>query len=132
MTLYVREICLQSGKAPDWQRLYERREDYPLGIVPAGGVYLTAGADVQKDRIEVESVAWGRGRESWSVDYRILQGSPLEPAPWAKLTALPNESFPNDSGASLSVGKLAVDTGGHHTAEACSWAARISPCSRPV
>ena len=32
---------------------------------PAGGLFLTAGADVQKDRIEVDVWAWGRGLESW-------------------------------------------------------------------
>jgi phage terminase large subunit GpA-like protein len=29
--------------------------------IPAGGLFLTAGADVQKDRIEVDIWAWGRG-----------------------------------------------------------------------
>jgi len=51
------------GEAPDWQRLYDRREDYQIGMVPKGGLFLTAGIDVQKDRIEVEVVAWGRGKE---------------------------------------------------------------------
>ena len=62
------------GEAPDWQKLYDRREEYKIGTVPRGGLFLTAGADVQKDRIEVEVVAWGRGKESWSVDYRVLEG----------------------------------------------------------
>ena len=43
-------------------------------LVPRGGLFLTAGADVQKDRIEVEITAWGRGKESWSVDYRVFEG----------------------------------------------------------
>lgn len=47
------------GEAPDWKRLYDRREDYKLGTVPRGGFFLTAGADVQRDRIEVEVVACG-------------------------------------------------------------------------
>jgi phage terminase large subunit GpA-like protein len=41
------------AEAPDWQRLYERREQWQLGTIPSGGLFLTAGADVQKDRIEV-------------------------------------------------------------------------------
>ena len=60
------------GDAPEWQRLYERREDYNIGTVPNGGLFLTAGVDIQKDRIEVEVVAWGRGKESWSIDYQVL------------------------------------------------------------
>ena len=60
------ETWAESGEAPDWQRLYERREDWCLGTVPAGGLFLTAGADVQKDRIEVSVWAWGRGLEAGS------------------------------------------------------------------
>jgi phage terminase large subunit GpA-like protein len=54
------ETWIETGEAPDWQRLYERRENSQIGIVPRGGLFLTAGADVQKDRIEVDVWAWGR------------------------------------------------------------------------
>src|SRR3546814_5044416 len=81
MKVYVNTILAlpwtEAGEAPDWQRLYDRREDDALATVPAGGVYLTAGVDVQKDRLVVEIVAWGRGLESWSVDYRTLSGDPV-------------------------------------------------------
>lgn len=55
------ETWVEEGEAPDWQRLLERREDYAIGTIPAGGLLLTAGADVQKDRIEVSVWAFGRG-----------------------------------------------------------------------
>ena len=67
---------VETGEAPDWQRLYERREAWPFGTVPAGGLFLTAGADVQKDRIEVDVWAWGRGLESWLVDHIVIEGGP--------------------------------------------------------
>jgi phage terminase large subunit GpA-like protein len=76
------ETWTLQGEAPDWQKLYDRREDYKIGVVPPGGLFLTAGADVQKDRIEVEIVAWGRGKESWSVDYRIYEGDTAKPEVW--------------------------------------------------
>jgi len=57
------ETFEEKGEAPEWERLYNRREFYPKGIVPQGGLILTAGADVQTDRIEVEIVAWGRGKD---------------------------------------------------------------------
>ncbi len=40
------ESWVETGEAPDWQRLWERREDWPIGTVPPGGLFLTAGADV--------------------------------------------------------------------------------------
>ena len=57
----------QQGRGAGHERLYERREGYQRGMVPTGALILTAGVDVQRDRLEVEVVAWGRGLESWSV-----------------------------------------------------------------
>lgn len=74
------------------QILYSRREDYPLGTVP-GGKVLTAGVDVQGDRIEVEIVSWGEGLESWSVTYVTLSGSPYETEIWSKLAKVLETKF---------------------------------------
>ncbi|HZT29511.1 MAG TPA: phage terminase large subunit family protein [Bryobacteraceae bacterium] len=111
------------GDAPDWKRLYDRREQYKYGTVPRGGVLLTAGADVQKDRIEVEIVAWGRGKESWSVDYRVFEGDTSRQAVWDKLSGLLNETFPHASGIEMPILQLAVDSG-YATTEVYEWARR--------
>ncbi len=105
------ETWQERGDAPEWRRLYDRREDYPIGNVPASGLFLTAGADVQKDRIEVEIVAWGRDRESWSVDYRVLYGDPARPEVWADLVRVLDEPVRHASGAPMVVDRLAVDSG---------------------
>jgi phage terminase large subunit GpA-like protein len=77
------ETWVETGEAPDWQRLYDQRERWKPGIVPAGGLFLTAGADVQKDRIEVNVWAWGRGLESWLVDHIVIEGGPDRHEAWA-------------------------------------------------
>ena len=79
------ETWVETGEAPDWQRLYERREPWQIGTVPSGGLFLTAGADVQKDRIEVDVWAWGRGLESWLVDHIVVEGGPEHAETWDKL-----------------------------------------------
>ena len=33
------ETWAETGEAPDWQRLYERREDFRRGTVPLGGLF---------------------------------------------------------------------------------------------
>src|SRR5690606_27703454 len=111
--------------APEWQRLYDRREGYPIAQIPMGGLFLTAGVDVQKDRLEVEIVAWGCDRESWSVDYRVLQGDPVKPEVWKELDGILAESFPHESGADLPILKLAIDTG-YATQEVYDWVRRQS------
>lgn len=115
MKVYVNTIeartWAESGEAPEWQRLYDRREDYPIGIVPKGGIFLTAGLDVQKDRLEVEIVAWGQERESWSVDYRVFPGDPNREEVWKHIDDLLEETFPDAEGVELPIYRLAVDTG---------------------
>ncbi len=118
------ETWMESGEAPDWQRLYDRREDWRFGTVPAGGLFLTAGADVQKDRIEVSVWAWGRGLESWLVDHEVIDGGPERAEAWARLSALLSETWPHASGAELGLARLAIDTG-YETAAVYAWARRM-------
>ncbi len=105
------ETWIETGEAPDWQRLYERREAWRIGTVPGGGLFLTAGADVQKDRIEVSIWAWGRGLTSWLVDHIVIAGGPERQASWGELTSLLGRTWPHAHGARLGIAKLAVDTG---------------------
>jgi phage terminase large subunit GpA-like protein len=74
------ETYEERGEAPNWERLFYNREDYTRGTVPDGGIVLVSGVDVQADRLELEIVAYGRDRESWSIDYRVLWGKPLKMA----------------------------------------------------
>jgi len=105
------ETWIETGEAPDWQRLYERREDWLVGTVPSGGLFLTAGADVQKDRIEVSIWAWGRGLESWLVDHIIIAGGPEHATTWAELSRLLDRTWPHSHGVRLGLAKLGIDTG---------------------
>lgn len=75
--------------------LLERCEPYgePVALgaarrVPPGVVLLTAGVDVQLDRLEVEVVGWGVGEESWSVDYQVIRGDTATDRPWKALDEL--------------------------------------------
>ncbi|MCO5352575.1 MAG: phage terminase large subunit family protein [Bryobacteraceae bacterium] len=106
INLVLGESWQERGEAPDWQPIYERREDYRIGTVPEGGLFLTAGADVQKDRIEVEVVAWGRGKENWSVDYRVLMGDIAEGAVWRELDEVLDAEF-----GGLPIRVLCIDSG---------------------
>jgi phage terminase large subunit GpA-like protein len=101
----------ERGEAPDWQRLYERREDWRIETVPAGGLFLTAGADVQKDRIEVDIWAWGRGLETWLVDHIVIEGGPERAQSWSVLSGLLDRTWPHASGVRIGLAKLAIDTG---------------------
>jgi phage terminase large subunit GpA-like protein len=105
------ETWMETGEAPDWRRLADRREAWKPGTVPAGGLFLTAGADVQKDRIEVDVWAWGRGLESWLVEHLVIEGGPEHARAWDQLTALLGRTWPHAGGSELPIARLAIDTG---------------------
>jgi phage terminase large subunit GpA-like protein len=107
------ETWKDRGDAPEWQRLYARREPYAIGSCPAGVLFLTAGVDVQKDRLVYEVVGWGRDKRSWSVDTGVLPGdtSDLVKGPWSQLEALLARRFPHASGVDTPIQMMAVDSG---------------------
>ncbi|OQB90529.1 MAG: Phage terminase large subunit (GpA) [Verrucomicrobia bacterium ADurb.Bin122] len=120
------ETWAEAGDAPDWQRLYDRRENYRLGTVPAGGLFLVAGCDVQRDRLEIALVAWGRNRENWLTDYVVLDGDTSRPEVWDRLTDLLNTTYPHTCGARLGIVRMAVDSG-FATQQVYAWAREQGP-----
>ncbi|GHU14985.1 hypothetical protein FACS189449_12330 [Alphaproteobacteria bacterium] len=110
----------EKGEAPDWGVLFDRREHYRIGSVPNGGYVLTAGVDVQNDRLEIEIVAWGQNKESWSVDYRIIYGSPSESKTWVALSHLLHEEFEGEDGTHRKINMMAIDAG-FSTQEVYAW-----------
>ena len=105
------ETWVEEGEAPDWQRLLERREDYPIGSVPHGGLLLVGGADVQKDRIEASVWAFGRGKASWLIEHRVLMGDTARDTVWKALAAMLTENWTHSSGAAMPLARFALDTG---------------------
>lgn len=101
----------EPGAKADPSTLEARAEDF-AAPVPMGGVYLTAGVDMQMDRLEVEVVAWGEGEESWSVDYRVLWGDPLAGEVWEDLDELLATRYQHESGIDLPISAACLDTGG--------------------
>lgn len=95
--------------------LEARAEPYELRTVPAGALVLTAGCDVQDDRIEIQIVGHGRGDRAWTIDYHVLPGNPADEALWEKLADYLNATFVNSAGKTLKIEAVGIDSGGHHT-----------------
>lgn len=105
------ETWEEKGDQADSGQLMQRAEAY-AAQVPAGGLLLTAGVDMQQDRLEVEVVAWGVGEESFSVDYAILWGDPTNAEVWQDLTEYLDQSFTREDGSQLAISAICMDTGG--------------------
>ncbi len=119
------------GDAPDWERLFERREDYPEGVIPPEGLIFVAGADVQHDGIYVEVLALGEDRQSWPVFIAFLEGdtdNPLAGA-WPRLDEVYRREFKDSFGGTRRVDAMGVDGGdGNRTTQVLVWCARRPNC----
>jgi phage terminase large subunit GpA-like protein len=100
----------EGADAPEWQDVYARRGTYLSGKVPQGALILFGGADVQKDRIEVTVWGFGRNRERWLVEHRVLPGDTARAKVWADLEAMFGETWEHESGAEMAVRDWGIDS----------------------
>jgi phage terminase large subunit GpA-like protein len=108
---FLGESIVERHDVPDWQRLRERQTSDPLGRVPAGALFLTAGIDVQRDRLEFHLWGWGRDRRRWLVDVRVCDGDIETDAPWTALRALLDRTWPTVAGDhQVPLSRAALDT----------------------
>lgn len=106
----------EKGSFEDEETLLKRCEEYEAEL-PEGVLILTAGVDVQDDRLEYEIVGWGKGFESWGIEYGKIMGSPGMTSTWQLLLDKLTKSYSFKNGTSLTVACTCIDSGGHFTGE---------------
>jgi phage terminase large subunit GpA-like protein len=111
------ETWEDDGEQLEEEFLLARRQPYAADPLPDGVAVLTAGVDVQDDRIELEVAGWGRGQERWSIDYRVLNGDPARPEVWLALDDILSGTWTAPSGLPVRIASVCIDTGGHRTQE---------------
>jgi phage terminase large subunit GpA-like protein len=108
--------------------LLERCEPYAAGRLPEGALAVTIGVDVQGgggsagDRLAVSVWAWGREEEGWLIDHQEIFGDPCRPEVWKQLDLLVLHDWEHVNGAKLRADVVAIDSGGHATAEVYQYA----------
>lgn len=107
------------SNAPEADELASRTEEYDEMTVPAGGLILTAGVDVQHDRLAVIIRAWGRGEESWLVYWgelaaRRSTSDPNDPV-WQELHNLLVAPYKSERGYSLRIQAMSIDASDGNT-----------------
>lgn len=108
------QVWIEKGQEVKSDRLYDRREEY-AATVPMGAYVLTAGVDVQDDRIEVTIDGWGDDEENWVIDHLVLWGNPSHPQVWDELDSLLSSTWEHESGIQLSISVSCIDSAGHKT-----------------
>lgn len=108
------ETWEERGDGADDEDLLKRRETYTADI-PDGVLLITAGVDVQDDRLEIEIAGWARGYESWGLYKKVINGDPQLPSTWIELEEIYDTEMYFKNGTALMIAAMCIDTGGHHT-----------------
>jgi len=93
------ETWEEQGESIEDMALIGRLETYPENLPY---MLISAGVDVQKDRLEASIVAWGQGEEAWLTDHIILPGDTARGEVWETLA---------DELAAAGVQIAAIDSG---------------------
>jgi len=104
------ETFEEGGERPSNDALIARREHYKAEI-PAGACVLTAGVDVQDDRLECEVFGYGPGEESWPIDLRVIYGDPDQPEVWKALDDVLGSTYRHENGSLMSIAATCIDSG---------------------
>lgn len=110
INIYRGECFKDPTEKLDWEQIKQRAEPYELRSVPTGCLVLTAGVDVQANRLAVQMLGWGDAR-MWVIDWIELPGDPTKQQVWDDLDELLLRPFLNRFGVSMKVSAVAIDSG---------------------
>lgn len=101
----------EEAEGADLNEVAKRAEEYPA---PAPGwvVFITCGADVQKDRIEATKWGWGLNKVAGPIEHRIFHGDPEKhPEVWAAFEAWRAMEVEHETGLHLPTACTFIDSG---------------------
>ena len=95
----------------DETALGARAEPFGLDNIPREVLALTAGVDVQDDRLECSLVGWTRDGDMLVLAHAVVWGTPDEDATWGELEDLLRARHHHPLGGELRVDAAVVDSG---------------------
>jgi phage terminase large subunit GpA-like protein len=120
------------GKGADLHELEARKDSRNFAdVMPDGVLFVTAGVDVQDDRLECSRIGWGVDEQRWVIDHKVFRGDPSLPetmsgpnhekvrndlSPWAALEDHLRSPLYHELGVTMTVACALFDSAGHHTA----------------
>lgn len=123
------EVWQEKGEAPEWERLYHRREkDMQLGTPPSWAGVLVWAVDTQRageGRLEADLWAFGSGRRRALVKHEEVEGTTADKATWDKLDTLVHREWKTADGRRMKPARVGIDSGdGKVTMQVYAWARR--------
>lgn len=108
---FLGETYQSADLAIDEETLIGRMTDIGLDLLPEEVVLITAGADVQKDRVEVTLMGHAASGQIYILDHRKMYGDPSGPKLWAELDEWLQVEHQHPLGNTLGVDSVAIDSG---------------------
>ncbi|MCP4881135.1 MAG: phage terminase large subunit family protein [Gammaproteobacteria bacterium] len=105
------ETWREKGDQPDWKRMEENKQNYPIGKVPANGLMLTAGIDVQKDCLYYWVDAWSERRQTYTVDAGRIDGDITLDETKERLYHFLDKKYENHVGVMMPLEMVCIDSG---------------------
>jgi phage terminase large subunit GpA-like protein len=107
----------EAGEELDEHDLFGRRESFSLDMVPLEVLAMTAGVDVQRDRLEITFLGWTESGECFVLGHRVIWGNPHDGETWAELEGLLTMRFSHALGGKIGLDAAVVDSGDGETME---------------
>lgn len=101
----------ERGEAPDWEKIYNRRDEYKRGDPPNVPMVICAGVDIQANRIELEIVGFCEHGNAYSCDYKILVGDTSGGEVWGKLIKEILKNVIDQKGNKRKILMVGIDSG---------------------
>lgn len=95
----------------DATAILSRVEDYTPTTIPEEVIILTATADVQSDRVEVEVDGLGIDDECWAIEVARIFGNPEQDEVWQDVANFLSKTYTRSDGVELKISCTAIDMG---------------------
>jgi len=102
---------MDQGEEIDSDALQDKCEQYNHEAIPQEVLTLTAGVDLQTDRLEVQVIGWADNLEAWVTEYKIIWGNPATQEVWQELDEFLRNSYQTEDGRRLNIAATCVDSG---------------------
>jgi phage terminase large subunit GpA-like protein len=101
----------EAGEMVDEAALQARAERFGLDAIPPDVLCLTAGADLQDDRIEITVCGWNRDGVCYVVGHFVIWGTPDDDTLWREVEELLRTRWQHPFGKPLVIEACAIDSG---------------------
>ena len=99
------------GEELDENELAARSESFGLDALPESVLALTAGVDVQHDRLEVTIIGWSQDDTAWILGHVVIWGAYDDDLTWIELDEVLSTRWRHPLGGKLGLDAVCIDAG---------------------